>query len=123
VTQVLHVLALVVALLGLPTVAALVAWGLVGGDGEPARPALGLLGAVVALGSVYVVATCWTAFWGLPAWRWWLMLVPAAAAGVGLAALPSRATRTTDRLRGLGLAASLAVPALLLWLAGAVTPI
>jgi hypothetical protein len=124
VSQALHVTALVVALLSIPTVAGLTAWGLAGGDGSPANPVLGGLGALVAFGSLYVAVTCWTAFWGLSEWRWWLMLMPPAAGvlGLALASREGRADRVGDWLVGLGMQVVLAVPALLLWAAGAVSP-
>lgn len=120
----LHVLALVVAILSVPSVAALTAWGLAGGDGEAKNPLVGLLGALVALGSVYVAVTCWSAFWGLSEWRWWLMFVPPAAGVLGLLLHGDDGFESSlrDRLLGLVLQAVLLVPPLLLWAAGLVSP-
>lgn len=120
----LHVLALVVAILSVPSVAALTAWGLAGGDGSAKNPLVGLLGASVALGSVYVAATCWTAFWGLAEWRWWLMFIPPAAGVLGLLLLGDDGSESSlrDRMLGLGLQTILLVPPLSLWAAGVVSP-
>jgi hypothetical protein len=121
VSDALHLLALVVALLSIPTVAGMTAWALAGGDGTPDHPVLGVLGALVALGSVYVAVTCWTAYWGLAEWRWWLMFVSPAAALLGLV-LASSGRRADDgpldRVVGLVTPLVLAGPALLLWGAG-----
>lgn len=120
----LHVLALVVAILNVPSVAGLTAWGLAGGDGEAKNPLVGLLGALVALGSVYVAVTCWTAFWGLSEWRWWLMFVPSAAGVTGLLLVGDDGSESTlrDWLLGVALQTVLLVPPLLLWAAGLVSP-
>ncbi|MDP3894739.1 hypothetical protein [Nocardioides sp.] len=119
----LHVTALVVALLSVPTIAALTAWGLAGGDGSPESPLHGLLGALVALGSAYNAVTCWTAFWGLPDWRWWAMLVAPTAGLVGVILTGSSGeTPARDRLVGGGLQLVLAAPAMLLVVAGVATP-
>lgn len=119
----LHVVALVVALLSVPTVAGLTAWGLAGGDGAPKNPLLGVLAVLVGLGSVYTAVTCWTAFWGLPDWRWWLMLVPPAAGLVGLLLAGAEDEGSVrDRLTGVAMQLLLAVPALLLLGAGVATP-
>lgn len=120
----LHITALVIAILSVPTVAGLTAWGLAGGDGEPDNVALGVLGALVGFGSVYTAVTCWTAFWGLADWRWWLMFVPAAAglAGLLLASGKSEENRARDVLVGVGFQLFLAVPGLLLWAAGVASP-
>lgn len=120
----LHVLALVVAILSVPSVAALTAWGLAGGDGEAKNPVVGLLGALVGFGSVYVAVTCWTAFWGLSEWRWWLMFVPPVAGVVGLVLHGDDGSEepVRDWLLGIGLQAVLLVPPLLLWAAGVVAP-
>ena len=81
-----------------------------------------LAAALVGFGSVYNAVTCWTAFWGLPDWRWWLMFVAPAAGllGVAVAGAHERGT-TRDRLVGLALQLVLAVPALLLLAAGVAT--
>jgi hypothetical protein len=113
----------VVAVVCVPTVAGLMAWGLAGGDGEPQNAFLGILGAVVAFGSIYNAVTCFTAYFGdLPPWRWWLMLLPTAA---GLLALlvhrdEPEDTTMTDRLVGVTLQLVLAVPAALLLASDAV---
>lgn len=119
----LHVSALITAVLLVPSVAGLTAWGLAGGDGTPRNPLLGLLAVLVGLGSVYVAVTCWTAFWGLPDWRWWLMLVPPTAGLVGLLASAGDTEESPrDWMIGLTLQLLLAVPALLLLAAGVATP-
>lgn len=119
----LHVVALVVALLSVPTVGGLTAWGLAGGDGEQHDPLLLVAAALVGFGSVYNAVTCWTAFWGLPDWRWWLMFVAPAAGLLGVAVAGAHEPGTTrDRLVGLALQLVLAVPALLLLAAGVASP-
>ena len=120
----LHIAALFVAILSVPTVAGLTAWGLAGGDGEPDNAALGVLGALVGFGSLYTAVTCWTAFWGLADWRWWLMFVPPAAGLMGLllARGEPEPTRTRDVFVGVGMQLVLAMPGLLLWAAGVASP-
>ena len=115
----LHVAALVVALLSVPTVGGVTAWGLAGGDGEQHDPVLLVTAALVGFGSLYNAVTCWTAFWGLPEWRWWLMFVAPVAGLVGVALAGSDEPGSTgDRMVGLALQLVLAVPALLLLAAG-----
>lgn len=116
-------MALVVALVSVPTIGALTAWGLAGGDGEPRNAALGMLGAMVGFGSIYTALSCYAAFWGLPAWRWWLMLVAPAAGLVGLLASGEEpeGTSASDRVMGIAMQLGLGVPALLLLASGAVT--
>ena len=110
--------ALLIAAASVPTVAALVAWGLAGGDGEPSAAA-GVLAALVGFGAVYNAVTCFTAYWDLPAWRWWLMWVPAAAGLIGLALVArDQDDAPRDRAVGIAMPAMLAVPATLLWLGG-----
>ena len=125
----LHVLALVVAVVSIPTVAGLTAWGLAGGDGSTDNALIGVLGALVGFGSLYVAVTCWTAFWGLPEWRWWLMLVPPIAGLLGLAlasrdhvTMTSARDNALDTAIGVAMQLVLAAPALLLWGAGLVAP-
>ena len=112
--------ALVIAVLSVPTVAALVAWGLAGGDGEPRSVLVGVLAALVALGAIYNAVTCFTAYWDLPVWRWGLMWVPAAAGLIGLAVVARDRDDDSarDRAAGIAMPAVLAVPAALLWLGG-----
>lgn len=123
VSTLLHVSALVAAVLLVPSVAGITARGLAGGDGSPKNPLLGLLAVLGGFGSVYVTVTCWTAFWGLPDWRWWLMLVPPAAGLAGLVASAGDTEESPqDWMIGLTLQLLLAVPALLLLAAGVATP-
>jgi hypothetical protein len=124
VSEVLITLALVVSVVSVPTVAGLMAWGLAGGDGEPRSAFHGLLAAVVGFGSLYNAATCFSAYFiDLPAWRWWAMLLPAAAGLVGLLVYGDEPEGTTpsDRVVGVVLQLVLAVPAALLLASDAVT--
>jgi hypothetical protein len=120
----LHIAALVIAILSIPSIAGLTAWGLAGGDGEPHNAVLGILGALVGFGSLYTAVTCWTAFWGLSDWRWWLMFVPTVAGLIALlmAVGESEENSVGDWLVGLSMQLGLAVPALLLWAAGVASP-
>jgi hypothetical protein len=124
VSAALITLAVLVAVVCVPTVAGLTAWGLTGGDGEPENAFHALLGAVVGFGSIYNAVTCFTAYFGdLPPWRWWLMLLPPAA---GLLALlvhrdETGETTTADRVVGLAFQLVLAVPAALLLASDAVS--
>ena len=115
--------ALVIALASVPTIAALTAWGLAGGDGEPKNVFLGVLGAIVGFGSIYTALTCFAAFWGLSDWRWWLTLLPPAAGLLGLLLSGDEPEDTTasDRLIGLAMQVGLGIPAVLLLASGAVT--
>jgi hypothetical protein len=125
VSTVLNVLALVVAVLSVPTVAGLTAWGLAGGDGEPKNPLYALLAVAVGFGSMYSALICYLAFWrDIPAWQWWLMWVPPVAGLVGLALSPGELTNASvkDRVLGIGMQVALALPVLLLWGSGAVAP-
>jgi hypothetical protein len=117
------VLALVVAVVSVPTVAGLTAWGLAGGDGQPRNALFGLLAVAVGLGSMYNALICYLAFWrDIPAWQWWLMWVPPVSGLVGLGLSRDELTdgSAKDLLLGLGMQAALALPALLLWASGAV---
>ena len=119
----LHVAALVVALLCIPTIGGLTAWGLAGGDGVQDNPLLVVLALLVGFGSIYTAVTCWTAFWGLSDWRWWLMFVPPAAGFVGLVYAGSDEVESTqDWVIGAALQLVMAIPALLLLAAGVATP-
>lgn len=119
----LHVAALVIAVLSVPTIGALTAWGLAGGDGEQHNPVLLASAALVGFGSVYNAVTCWTAFWGLSDWRWWLMLAAPAAGVLGLAVVGTdEGASLRDWLVGIALQLVLAVPALLLLVAGVASP-
>ena len=116
--------ALVVALVCVPTVAGMTAMGLAGGDGQPRNAFVAVLGAIVGYGSVYNAITCFTAYWGdLPAWRWWLMVLPPAAGLLGLLVMGDESEDTTvsDHLVGVAMQLALGVPALLLLASDAVT--
>ena len=123
-SAVLITTALVIALACVPSIAALTAMGLAGGDGEPRNAFFGILGAVVGYGSVYNAVTCFTAFFGgEPPWRWWLMLLPPVAGLVGTLTYgdePGNAT-VLDRLVGVCMQLALAVPPALLLASDAVT--
>lgn len=114
--------AVVIAVLCVPTIAGLTAMGLTGGDGEPENLPLGVLGALVGYGSIYNAVTSFAAFWELPGWRWWLMLVPPAAGLLGLllSADPAEEESPWARLGGLALQLVLGVPVLLVLATGAV---
>ncbi|HEX6249140.1 MAG TPA: hypothetical protein VFZ64_14810 [Nocardioidaceae bacterium] len=119
----LLVVALVVALLSVPTVAGMTAWGLAGGDGTPKNPVFGVLAVLVGFGSVYNAAICFRAFFlDVPEWAWWLMWAPPAAGVVGLLLSAGEMRREPwwTVLAGLGMQLVLAVPALLLWAGGVV---
>jgi hypothetical protein len=116
--------ALVVALVCVPSIAAITAMGLAGGDGEPRNAFFGMLGAIVGYGSIYNAVTCFTAFFGgEPAWRWWLMLLPPAAGLVGILTYGDEAEDSSglDRLVGVAMQLALAIPAALLLASDAVT--
>ncbi len=116
--------ALVVALVCVPSIAAMTAMGLAGGDGEPQSTLLGVLGAVVGYGAIYNAITCFTAFFGgEPAWRWWLMLLPPTAGLLGLLIYRDEPEDTTgsDRLLGVAMQLALGIPAALLLASDAVT--
>jgi hypothetical protein len=122
-SAVLITAALVVALVSVPSIAALTAMGLAGGDGEPRNALLGMLGALVGYGSIYNAVTCWTAFFGgEPPWRWWLMLVPPAAGLIGVVLSRDELGGSSGRDIVLGIAMQLAlgIPAVLLLASGAV---
>ena len=124
VSAALITLALLVAIVSVPTVAGLTAWGLAGGDGETKNAFVGLLAMIVGFGSIYNVVNCYTAYFlDLPPWRWWLMLLPPAAGLLGLLAHGDEPedTTVTDRLVGIVLQLVLAVPAALLLASDAVT--
>ena len=110
----LQVAALLVAIACLPTITLFTVWGLAGGDGEPDKAVVAILGLIVGAGSVYVVGTSAAAFDGLPTWRWALMWVPVGAGLLGVA-LSSQRT-----LGALAAQLLLGVPALLVLLAGEV---
>ena len=79
------VLALVLAVLCVPTVAGMTAWGLAGGDGTPESPLHGVLAVLVGGGSVYNAVVCWLALFGDRAsWQWWLMWAAPVTGIVGL---------------------------------------
>lgn len=119
----LLVLALLVALISIPTVAGLTAWGLAGGDGSPENALLGLLGALVAFGAIYNAVVSFRAFWGIPDWAWWLMWVPPIAGLVGLMLARNdlsgaESASPWDRVTGLSMQLALGLPAALVWAAG-----
>jgi len=123
-SAVLVTAALVVALLSVPSIAGMTAMGLAGGDGEPKHAFFGVLAAIVGYGSIYTAATCFSAYWGvLPAWRWWLMLLPAAAGLLGLVTYrdASENASVADWLMGLAMQLGLGIPAALLLAGGAVS--
>jgi hypothetical protein len=114
------VAALVIAVVLLPTVALMTTWGLTGGDGEPENAFVAILGLLVGLGALYNVAACVLAFDGLADWQWTLTLVAPGAGllGMALSTNVDESASRGDWIVGLGLQLSLALPALLLWLAG-----
>jgi hypothetical protein len=123
-SAVLITTALVIALACVPSIAAITAMGLSGGDGEPRNAFFGILGAIVGYGSIYNAVTCFTAFFGgEPPWRWWLMLLPPAAGLLGILTYGDEPEDTTalDRLVGVGMQLALAVPPALLLASDAVT--
>jgi len=123
-SAVLITAALIVALACVPTIAALTGMGLAGGDGEPRNALFGMLGAIVAYGSIYNAVTCYTAYFGgEPPWRWWLMLLPPAAGLTGILLSGDEPGDPSGREMVLGVAMQLVlgVPAVLLLASGAVT--
>lgn len=123
-SAVLITTALIVALLSVPSIAGITAMGLAGGDGEAPNALFGLLAAIVGFGSVYTAATCFSAYFGdLPAWRWWLMLLPAAAGIIGLLTYPDEPESSSGRdwLVGVSMQLALGIPAALLLASGAVS--
>ena len=117
-------IALVVAVVCVPTVAGLTAWGLAGGDGEQENVFIGLLAMIVGFGSVYNAVNCYTAYFvDMPPWRWWLMLLPPAAGIIGVLLHDDdlQGSRLSARLLSVGLQLVLAVPAALLLASDAVT--
>ncbi|MFC6286767.1 hypothetical protein ACFP3Q_11185 [Nocardioides sp. GCM10027113] len=120
----LVVAALVSAALLLPTVALLLVWGLLGGDGKPRGPVHVALGCAVGLGSLLNVGATWRALDGIGAAAWWLMWIPTAAAVAALPLLsgqPGARPGRSDLALGLLLAAALGLPAALVALGGGVT--
>jgi hypothetical protein len=117
----LLIVAIVVAVVSVPTIAGLTAWGLAGGDGEPDNALMGVLAVLVGGGGVYNALASWLAFQGLAEWQWWLMLVAPVAGLLGLVSAPPEQQATTgDWVIGVLMQAGLAVPWLLVWLAGGV---
>jgi len=119
--------ALVVAVVSVPTVGGLMAWGLAGGDGEPKNVVLGLLGALVGFGAIYNALVSYRAFWGIPDWAWWLMWVPPIAGICGLILArdevsPDESSSPWDWAVGLAMPLALGLPAALLWASGVVAP-
>lgn len=117
----LVVLAIVVAVLSVPTVAGLTAWGLSGGDGEADNVVVGILGALVGLGGIYNAVVSYRALWGIAEWAWWLMWVPMAAGMVGMLLSIKQMNGFRDAMLGLALQLTLGIPAALVWAAGAVS--
>ena len=119
-------LALVVAVLCIPTVAGITAWGLAGGDGTPETPLHAVLAVLVGGGALYNAVTCYLAlFDDVAAWRWWLMWAAPAAGvlGILLAGLTEESQEDSTALDfavGFGMQALVAVPVVLLGLSGAV---
>jgi len=100
-SAVLITTALAVALVCVPSIAAITAMGLSGGDGEPRNAFFG----------------------GEPAWRWWLMLLPPAAGLLGVLTYGDEPDNSSgwDRLVGVAMQLALAIPAALLLASDAVT--
>ena len=121
-SAVLVTLALVVAVVLVPTIAGMTAMALAGGDGEPRNAWVGVLGAIVGYGMIYTAVTCFTAYWELPAWRWWLTLLPAVAGLLGLLTFRDEPEDTSawDRMVGVAMQLTLGIPAALLLASGAV---
>lgn len=120
----LLVLATVVAVLSVPTLAGLTAWGLAGGDGETKSWLFGVLAMLVGFGAFFTaVMTIRTLFQPLPEWAWWLMWAPLAAGLLGLLLMSRDPDEpkgsATDWVTSVAMQAGLAVPAALVWLAGA----
>ena len=117
-------LALVVAVVCVPTVAGLTAWGLAGGDGEQENAFIGLLAMIVGFGSIYNAVNCYAAYFAdLPPWRWWLMLLPPAAGIIGVLLHDEelQGSKLSERVLVLGMQLVLALPAALLLASDAVT--
>ena len=116
-------IALLVALVCAPSVAAMTGMALAGGDGEPRTWYLGLLGALVTYGSLYNVLVTFTAYWGMEDWKWWAMWASPVAGLVGMLAYgdDSEDTKPTDWLVGVMLQLAIAVPPVLLLLSDRVT--
>ena len=117
-------LALVIAVVCVPTVAGLTAWGLAGGDGEQKNVFIGLLAMIVGFGSIYNAVNCYAAYFAdMPPWRWWLMLLPPAAGviGVPLHGKEVQDSKLVERLLVVGMQLVLAVPAALLLASDAVS--
>jgi hypothetical protein len=123
VSTTLLVLALLIAVVSVPTVAGMTAWGLSGGDGEADSAVVGLLGAVVGYGAMYNVVASWLAFFDMAAWQWYPMWAPPLAGVLALVLTSSEWRRedstSGDVAVGLVMQISLAVPAALVWAAGA----
>lgn len=121
----LVVTALVVAVLCVPSVGGLTAWGLAGGDGSPASPLYGVLAVLVGLGSVYNAVTCYLALWDVASWQWWLMWAAPAAGLVGVVLEGARGgyadQGVRDWLLGFTMQLVLALPVVLLGASGAVS--
>ena len=120
----LLVAAFIVAVLSVPTIGGLTAWALAGGDGETKNWFLGILAMLVGFGAVFTaVMTFRTFFQPLPEWAWWAMWAPPVAGLLGLVLIsqdPDEPTGSvTDWLTSFAMQAGLAVPAVLVWLAGA----
>ena len=120
-------LALVVAVLCIPTVSGLTAWGLAGGDGEPETPTYGVLALLVGAGSLYNALTCYLALFDIATWQWWLMWVCPLAGVLGILLsgirgdLGPEENTVADFAVGLGFQAVAAIPAVLLLMSEAVT--
>jgi hypothetical protein len=123
VSTVLHVVALVVAVVSVPSVAGLTAWSLTGGDGSAQSPLVAFLGLVVGIGSIYNVVICWRSFWFIAEWQWWLMWAPGVAGLLGVL-LSSAESEESWRVRAIWLGTQMVLwlPAALLWAAEVVTP-
>jgi hypothetical protein len=106
-----------VSLVGLVGPAALLAWGLAGGDGESRNQLHGLLAVALVLAAVYTLGMSFAAFEGVGGTSWIVMWV-APMIAVGSLLLTDEPVR--DRLVALWIPATLAIPPVLVLLAGAV---
>jgi hypothetical protein len=104
-----------VALVGLVGPAALLAWGLAGGDGESRNQLHGLLAVVLVLAAVYTLGMSFAAFEGVGGTSWIVMWVAPMIAVGSLLLLTDEPVR--DRLVALWIPTTLAIPPVLVLLA------
>lgn len=118
---VLLVVAVVVSIGNALGPAALLAWGLAGGDGQPRNPLDAVLAVAVMLAAFYAVLAAFGAFDGLAESRWWAMWgLPALGALVLLLPRPREDMSRRDRVTFAWLPLLFAVPPLCVRYAGAV---